>query len=134
MAGLQSELQQLRSRFEESLSSREISEKRLNEQIREVSLNRHDAQQEVRPTVPNQSADRIINSIVLSLPWKKSLRWPGKQIFCVLGGRFICIGREEQAQKAARGLCEPSLDQLGPLLWRSVYHCTLLTLALLSCC
>ncbi|KAK3557445.1 hypothetical protein QTP70_026623 [Hemibagrus guttatus] len=47
MAGLQSELQQLRSCFEESLSSREISEKRLNEQIREVSLNRHEAQQEV---------------------------------------------------------------------------------------
>lgn len=95
MAGLQSELQQLRSRFEESLSSREISEKRLNEQIREVSLHKHEAQQEVRLTVPNQSADHFINSIVLSLAWGGgggSLRWPGKQIVCVLGGQFICIG------------------------------------------
>lgn len=71
MRGLQSELQQLRSHFEESLSSREISEKRLNEQIREVSLHRHEAQQEVRPMVPNQSADRIINSFVLFLAWTK---------------------------------------------------------------
>lgn len=72
MSGLQSELQQLRSRFEESLSSRETSEKRLNEQIRDVSLHRHEAQQEVRPTVLNQSLDRIINSFVLSLTWKKA--------------------------------------------------------------
>lgn len=72
MAGLQSELQQLRSHFEESLSSREISEKRLNEQIREVSLHRHESQQEVRPTVLNQSTYRIIKSIVLSLAWKKA--------------------------------------------------------------
>lgn len=53
MAELQSELQQLRSRFEESLGSREVSEKRLNDQIRELSLHRHEAQQEVRPTILN---------------------------------------------------------------------------------
>ncbi|XP_072540199.1 uncharacterized protein crocc2 isoform X4 [Salminus brasiliensis] len=46
-AGLQTELQQLRVHFEESLKSRENSEKRLNEQIRELSLQRHEAQQEV---------------------------------------------------------------------------------------
>lgn len=61
MASLQSELQQLRSRFEESLSSREISEKRLNEQIREVSLHRHEAQQEVRPAVLNHQIIRMLH-------------------------------------------------------------------------
>lgn len=64
----------------------------------------------------------------------KNLHKPGKQIFFLLGGRFICIGIGEQTQKVAIGLWEPSLDQLVPVLSRRVYHCTLLMLALLSCC
>lgn len=117
MAGLQSELQQLRSRFEESLSSREISEKRLNEQIREVSLHKHEAQQEVRLTVPNQSADHFINSIVLSLAWgggKLALAWKANSLR--LGRPIYLHWMGEQAQKAARGLWESSLDQLEPVL------------------
>lgn len=45
--GLQTEFQDLWSRFEESLSSREVSERSLNNQIRELSMQRQEAQHEV---------------------------------------------------------------------------------------
>lgn len=48
MAALQSELQDLRTQFEESLNSHENTKKSLTEQVRELNQQREHAQQEVR--------------------------------------------------------------------------------------
>lgn len=48
MADLQSELQNLRTQFEESLNSHESAKKSLTEQVREFNQQREHAQQEVR--------------------------------------------------------------------------------------
>lgn len=48
MADLQSELQNLRTQFEESLNSHESAKKSLTEQVREFIQQREHAQQEVR--------------------------------------------------------------------------------------
>lgn len=48
MVVLQSELQDLRTQFEESLNSNEIAKKSLTEQVRELNQQREHAQQEVR--------------------------------------------------------------------------------------
>ncbi len=48
MSVLRSELQDLRTQFEESLNSHENTKKSLTEQVRELNQQREHAQQEVR--------------------------------------------------------------------------------------
>ena len=66
MAVLQSELQDLRTQFEESLNSRENAERSLTEQVRELNQQREHAQQEVR-TFTNFNSHQFCSAFLFNI-------------------------------------------------------------------